>query len=339
MLGGAYKGLLFALYLKNVLGEKITIVTYKKDHINYCKAKNIDYIQFEYVSFNLFSFYKIFTFKKRLDNLIKKINLNEEDRFFLLPNAKACDSFYLAKELSKKGKGYFKNPDRELAKYKPPRFKPIFFRGAVIRFLLKLFMDLDLMYYEGNSGNPYIGIDEKFLKKHGIIEYAPEVSAEDLILKMAKKTKINSINEYDNLIIGPAALVDYITLESIEKVYNYLLELPPDFAIKKRPVSRDLKNPSEISYNKLFKNCEEIPRYIPIELLYNNVRKNIIAIFSTSLIPASQIDHLNAISLLELVDWYNDSSKKFFKDHLLKLSNSKILFPKNFEELKEIILN
>ena len=47
ILGGAYKTLLFALYLKNILGEEITIVTYSNIIIKYCKAEKINYIEFE----------------------------------------------------------------------------------------------------------------------------------------------------------------------------------------------------------------------------------------------------------------------------------------------------
>jgi len=338
ILGGAYKGLLFALYLKN-LGNKIVIVTYIEDIIKYCVAENIDYIKFEKIRPTVAAFYKVFALKKMLDNVIKEIDIGKENRFFLLSDSNAYDAFYLAKELSKKTKGYYKLTDGRLKIYKPPRFKPIFFRGAIIRFTLKLVLGLDLMYYRRDKKNPCFGVDDKFLKKYNIMEYAPDADVEELTLDAVKKYKSNH-GEYENFIIDDGLLTGYVNFDSMKKLYKDLFELPLKFAFKKHPNLMYKKTHSELylSFYKEFKNCKEIPAYVPAELLFNNIKKNVISIFSTALITASRLQHLKTISLLELVEWYDKSYKKEWKERLIATSNNKILFPNNFEELKEILL-
>ncbi len=338
IIGGSYTTLLFALYLKNVLGEKITIVTHKEDMIKFCKDQNIDYIQYEKMDINIFSAYKIFTLKKMLNKIIKEIDINEKDRYFIAGIGKGQNYFYLAKELSKNGGiGYYKPTGDNLKRYVHSRFKPIFIRGDIIRILFKLFMGLDLIYYDAH-GVPCFGVNENFLKKYNIVEYAPDVDIEELIFDVAKKSKINHI-ECDNLIIDPGLPTNITKFGSITKLYNLLFELPIDFAIKKHPRAAQQENKYDNPLYNLFKHCDEIPIHIPVELCCNNIRKNMIAVYSISLTTASKFKHLKAISLLELVEWHNESFKRDVKKMLIKKSNNKILFPKNFEELKEILLS
>jgi len=331
---------LFTLYLKNVLYEDITIVTYSKVIQKFCKNEHINHIDFEKIRPTITTFYKIFTLKKTLDDLIKKINAKTDDKVFITSNAKAYDSFYLAKELSKKGvKMYYKNTDledRKLKKFKNPWYKPIFIRGGFIRILLKIFLDLDLMYYDTHNV-PCFGVDDKFFKKNNIKEYEPDKSVEELISLALKKSK-TSFENHDNLIIGQGPLVNIVEFDSIIKLYEKIFELPIDFVFKKKPESDKANNPDYIAYYNLFKNCKEAPDYYPVELFINNIKNNIIAISSTALITASKHPHLKAISLLDLVEWCDNSYKQEWKENLIKASKNKILFPSSFEELKKILL-
>jgi len=345
----APKPLLFALYLKNVLGEEITLVTCDKDMISYCDIENIKYIQFElkdtqfeFGKYKIPSINKLSALKRTLDDVIKKIDIGKKDSFFLVGlKIKGYDSYYLAKKLSKKGVVYYRNPhDREINIYKPPRYKPIFFRGEILRIFLKIVFGLDLMYYEYNN-NPTLGVDDKFFKKYNIVEYLPSVSSIELDLDTIKKSK-SSYKEYDNVIIDDLAPLENITkFDSTKKLYEKLFNLPIDFAFKKHPIPTPIMPENQLSksYYKIFKHLEEIPRYIPAELLCNNIKRSVISIHSVTLITASQLPHLKAISLLELVDWYHESYKKEFKNYFIKNSENKIIFPNSFEELKEILLN
>jgi len=345
----APKPLLFALYLKNVLEEEVTLITCDKDTIKYCDIEKIEYIQFElkdtrfeFGKYKIASIYKLSALKKMMDEVIEKINPGKEDKFFLvgLP-MKAFDSFYLAKELSKKCVVYHRNPhDRQISIFKSSKYKSIFFRGEILRIMLKIVFGLDLMYYEYNN-NPTLGVDDKFLKKYNISIYLPGVSSRELDLNTMKKTK-SSYKEYDNVIIDDRTPLENVTkFDSTKKVYEELFSLPIDFAFKKHPTSTSVIPGGRLSksFYKIFKNCEEIPRYIPAELLCNNIKKSVISIHSVTLIAASQLPHLKSVSLLELVDWYNESYKKEFKNYLIEKSDNKIIFPNSVKELKEILLN
>jgi hypothetical protein len=339
LFAGGYKGFLFALYLRNVLGKEITIVTYDKTVIKNCIDENITYIEFEKIRPTITSFYKVFTLKKVLDEVIKKVDIGNDDTFFLLGIDRSYDNFYLVKELSKKSNGCYKLVNIKLSRYVHPRFKPIFFRGAFIRILFKLILDLDLIYYDTNR-NPRYGISEEFLEKYNIVEYEPDVPSEEIIFDAIKGSK-SSYKEFDNLIVCEGAIESAIKFDSTKKLYKNLFELPIKFSFKKHPTSMVQETQPDSMYHRFFKNCEEIPIQKPVELFFNNVRKNVISMYSASLITASKFKHLNAISLIELVDWY-DASLKFkreIRDYLIKESDNKIFFPKDFDELKEILLS
>lgn len=337
ILGGAYKALLFALYLKNVLGKKITIITYNKDIIQYCINENIDCISFERMRPRVLSIYKLFKLKKILNNILNEIDVSKENKFFLTSNASAYDSFYLAKKLSKKGIVYFKYVDKNFKNYEPPRYKPIFIRGGILRIALKLIFNLDTMYYETN-GVPRIGIDEKFLNKNNIREFKPSIKSDQMILDAIKKSKVN-YKEYDNLIVDDGlAVINSIRYTSVNKIYKDIFKLPIEFAFKKHPKPMLEENKAYQNFYKIFSNCKEIPRYMPVELFYNNIHKNVISIFSAALIGTSQFEHIKAISLIELVEWHNESYKKEWKEYFKKESNNKILFPNSLEELKKLLI-
>lgn len=332
---GAYRALFFALYLKN-LGKPITIITYNKDIIKYCNAADIDYVDYELLRPNLMTFFMVGALRSRLDNLIEKIDFGKEDCFYLLGNAVAYEGFYLAKELSKKGVVYFKQVDVQWKKYKL-NFNRVFLERSFIRLLYKLFLGLDLIFYETNRV-PRYGINDKFLKRYGIIKIAQDQDINDLILEVVRKSEIGR-EEYENLVISDGPGIEAVAkYESIKNVYKTILNLPLEFAFKKHPDPIKAKYPIEVLYEELFKNCEEIPDYIPVELFFNNIKKNVISIGSVALITASKLKNLNAVSLLELVEWYHQSYKNEIKDFLVTASKNKILFPRSFEELRDIML-
>lgn len=331
---GAYAALFFALHLKK-MGKKITIITHNKNIIKYCKAEKIDYIKYNQIIITGWSFYKVFALKQNSDKLIEKINFCKKDRFFLLGNRKQFDAFYLSKELSKKGVVYYYSMSI-LTKnriYKPPVCKPVFIRGEISRIVLKLFMDIDIVYYQVH-GVPVIGVDNKFLKKHDIREYEIDLSPEDILFNLVNKNKTN-YEEFENLLVDEGPIIKIVKRDSLIELYENLLKLPIKFAFKLHPTQ--LRRTSDAAFYDIFKSCNKIPEYIPIELFFNNVKKNVISGYSTSLVTASKFEHLKAISLLELVEWYDDSFKKDIKRGLIERSKNKILFPNTFNELKEII--
>lgn len=348
---GSYGDLFIALDLKNS-GKEITIVTYSEDIKKYCMAANIKSIYFQTVKpgfrltikpitlvwLGMKALRDVVTFKNRLDNLIRKINFGEEDSFYMLTRWIAYEEFYLAKELSKKGKGtvYFGGIGwREFKIYKT-KFNLRFFEHLIVRYLLKIFLGLDLISYDTNN-YPRFGIDDKFLKKHKIIKVAYDRDYAEFVLDVVKKTKTDQ-KKYDNLLVGEGSgITSIIKYDSIRNIYKYLVDLPLEFVLKKHPKVREHEYQIDILYQELFKDCEELPEYIPVELFLNNIKRNVITIASQALIAASQLKHLKAISLLELVEWYNQSYKSEVKNDLMKASKNRIIFVKDFAELKAVL--
>jgi hypothetical protein len=285
---------------------------------------------------NISTVLKLWKYRKKLDNTIKKINPQKGDSFYLFSNMrKAYDFFYLAKELSKKYEVYYYNPNIERSRHKFTWKKPIFFRAELIRIPLKIAMGIELVYITDNQGNPCLRLDNEYLSKHNIKKYPVDKTFEDLLFDVIKKSK-SSYKMVDNLIIDEGPLKSMLKTNTLKNLLENVLEIPADFAIKRHPYSSLI--PYNSDYYKVFEEYEKVPDYIPAELLLNNVRKNVISMLSFALHIAAQFDHINAISLLELVDWKDKKSKEFRKNYLIEKSNNKILFPKNIEELAEILL-
>jgi hypothetical protein len=269
-----------------------------------------------------------------MDNLIKKIDIKKEDIFYLLDNSFDINGFYLAKEWSKKGKVYFNILGRIFNTYTETKYLNLsFFARTSARYLFKIFLGLDLIFLEAYCA-PIFGINDKFLKKNKIKKISLNKNLNELRLEAIRKKHIK-LKDYDNLIAADGGLSGIVKEDSLIKVHKNLLKLPYNFAVKYHP--RVLKTQKLARYQKPLMNCNEFPDYIPVELLLNNIRKNVIAIISSSLVSATQLDHLKAISLLELVEWDNPTYKIEIKKRLIKESNNRIIFVKTFEELNKLL--
>jgi len=344
---GAHRPVLFANALKSI-GEKITIITHDREIVKFCEYKNINCINFEFddLYFRLLhkkgKFFKIIKeiklLKKTLDDLLKKMNCNNSDKYICAGNrTKAIDAFYLAKELSSICQVYYKDLSSKPNEFKRPRLKP-FFRGDITRFLIKRIMGLDLMFYELNS-KPLFGVGRDFSEKYNFKEYNPSLSVENLLLQSLENRKILN-KKYKNLIIlGDLAskgeyTTDHLKANTTKNLFRKILELPVDFSFKKHPDA-----PPSLPFYSYFESYEEIPTFIPVEEVFPEVEKSIIAVYSISLLTASKLKHLKAISLLEMVEWESDLWKNEMKSWLKSESHNKILFPKNFWELQNLLID
>lgn len=329
----SYGSVFFALHLKNS-GKEITIITHNISVKKYCGIADINCIYFDYVGVPITKFYKIFILKSRIDNLIRRIDIKKEDDFYLLDNSFDISAFYLARECSKKGNVYFNVIGKKFNAYTENRYLCMsFFARTYLRYLFKMFLDLDLIFLDVHH-KPAFGINDKFLKKNKIKKFSLNKNLNELQLEAMIKNHIK-LKEYDNLIATDGNFSGIANEVSLIKVYKNLLIHPQKFAVKYHP--RVLKTQKLAKYEKVFMNCDEFPDYIPVELLLNNIRKNVISIMSTSLSAASQLEHLKAISLLELVEWNNPSYKSEVKNWLTKQSHDRIIFVKSFEELNNLL--
>jgi len=81
---------------------------------------------------------------------------------------------------------------------------------------------------------------------------------------------------------------------------------------------------------------EELPIYIPAEFLYNEKIQIYLGIFSSSI---ANVRGGQAISLLGLISFNDESIRERFKERLIETSRTEILFPSSLEELEGIIAN
>lgn len=215
------------------------------------------------------------TLKNRLDGLIKTMHFSEEDNFHLLTSWIAYDNFYLAKELSKNGKGsvYFSGinwQERKACKWK---FNYAFFGQVFLGQLLKLFLGLDLFVCE-SVNNLKFAIDEKFMRKNNIIKNCPEKPFVEFMVDVITNNQI-SRKQYENMLIGEGSgITNRIDYNSLNDVYKCIADLPLEIVMKKHPVAgKNIPKVNKI-YEELFGDCEEFPSYIPAELVLRNIKRN-----------------------------------------------------------------
>jgi len=142
--------------------------------------------------------------------------------------------------------------------------------------------------------------------------------------------------QYDHLIIyeGDGEVDSSYSISSLEDLYKYLFSRINNFGIKRSgKIFQGLNNQLNIDIEKKY-NC--LPAYIPSELLLKNINKSVISISSATLINASGYKNLKLVSLLELVSWHDQNRKIGQKNFLIK-NGKNILFPKNYDELIQLL--
>ena len=260
---------------------------------------------------------KILKFRLIMDNIISNLDLNKE--IYLLDNIHCIEGFYLMKKWTK-GKAYYKNLSINFNIYKKQKT----IKDLVKKKICKLFFGLNLIFRDQN-GTAVLGINNFFLKNNNIINFDIE-NYNKIKLDVLKNIELKTL-AYNSILILQGELKGIVKSISLSRIFNEISSLS-SLVIKEHP---NHKNTS------LIYDLPKIPHYYPIELCYNNISSNIISIYSTSLILASQFENRKVISLLELVEWYNEEYKKFIKGMLIDKSNNKILFPKSITDLRKIL--
>jgi len=336
------------LYLKEKKKQEVRVITYNLAVREFCKFIGIKCFFFKLPPYptglkNFFKdFYKLWNLKNDLDRALKLIDIKKRDSFFFFGACMTYSGFYLAKEWAKRGKSFFKETGKAYPRLNNDGY---YSNGYVLRcklhkFPLNLVFGLNLGLYDCMGLKIVFGIDKKFLEKNNIENLKLGKTLNELKAE-AVNYKSFSIDKCENLFMPE----DAYTLSLMRKnflplsLYEKLRSLPGNIAIKPHPIEIGLK--SELKELKkikqIFSNFEILPHYIPVEILLNKVKRNVIAIASGGLIPASKIKHLKAISLLELVQWKNKEWKRQMKEYLARESGGRIIFVNSFEELKGIM--
>ncbi|MBN2282911.1 MAG: hypothetical protein JXO48_03380 [Deltaproteobacteria bacterium] len=170
-----------------------------------------------------------------------------------------------------------------------------------------------------------IGIDREFLERHNIETVDNKDTYYEQIAEAIKDRQIE-LKKCQNLFLYQ----DFSNVtwqRSINAIYDLLNK--KDFVVK--------SHPSKKIAEAALRNMCQYPKHLPSELIFGNIDKNVVAIYSSSLISASKFSHLKAISLIELVEWRNNDYKMFLKKDLVTNSNGKIFFPESFDELSALL--
>ena len=337
-------------------GEEVTVVTSSRDVREYCLATKTKFLYFEtlipkYIPANnpiavisaaVMFLRDLTVLKRRLDRVVNEIDLGAGDTFHLLTRLIQYDNFYLAKKFSKKGRVCFSAIEGKDDKPYVAKFRRVDFKRLLLRKVLKIVLGLDLIFIEMESGVTgqtapyYLGIDGEFLKRHGIVNQSRDLM--ELMSLVAVKTSTSDHEKYDHLIIGEGGgVTDRIEYDSLKTVYQYLAALPLEIAVKKHPQHDDTPTKINELYDEVFGDRTKLPIHIPVELAFSHISKSVIAVSSTHLAIATELDHLRVVSLLELLDWKSEENKIEVKQNLVKMSNSKIIFPETLEDLGELM--
>ena len=332
----SYEALFFALYLKVKKNKEIRIITYNESVRKFCGLIETKCFFFELPRFR--HFYKLWFLKKGLDRLLRQINIKKEDNFFLFGSYIAYSGFYIAKVWARKGEVFFKELELKFPKLsKDSPYKKLYILGAKIyyRVLIRLSLGINFSLYNAENIKIVPGIDEKFLKENKIEYLKLEKTMNQLAAELAEY-KLFDIGRWENLFMPDYQLITFAKGDSLLTLYKRLQKLPCEIVIKPHPIVKNSEARLK-QIQQVFSNFKILPYYIPAELLFGSVKKNVLAISSSGLIAASKIKRLKAISLFELVEWQNKKDRQYLKDYLIEQSNNEIIFVKNFEELKKIM--
>jgi len=321
----SYRSLFFAIYLHDK-GEKVVVVTLNNNVKRFCKKVGIDYIFLpKPINKSLNFLNLLFRFRRRVNDILNKINIQKSDRFYLLDNCFTLEGFYFVKKFSEKGEVLFSCLYDHVLPFKGG-FSINWFMRVILKFIVKYVLDIKLIFRDVNS-KPVLGINKDFLDTYGIHEV--DIDYGKIKAKVVKKSSLK-LEMHDNLFIDQGLLsLNILNKESVLNLYKNLFSMKIDLAIKEHP---NFKTESNLYIEKVF-----YQDYVPVELIFGNIKKNIISIYSSSLISASEFKNIKAISLLELVEWKNKIYKQKTKQKLVKVAKNKIIFVKSFDELKRIL--
>lgn len=294
------------------------------------------------LSYNLIKQIKFLYHNKRIiNNLFNIINIDKHDSFFFpskLYNLKyAGPVAYFMRKISKVASVYVSNV--MYAHYQKVdsyvKSDNIFSKFKYLSVLYSLVFGVDLDIYEIKNVKYYMGIDEKYIENNKISKYNLGIDSKDLRDSVIQKQKKIFDEEYDNMILddGFGLSEKCWDLGSIKLLYDKIFCETPKFAIKKHPgiINIGYSRP-DIVQETLKNDYKYFPSYIPAEFLFKNVKKNIIGFISAVLVTAAKQNHLQSISLLELVHWKSEKVKKVYKDFLVN-QEKRILFPKTIDEV------
>ncbi|MES2284301.1 MAG: hypothetical protein V4547_01350 [Bacteroidota bacterium] len=321
----SFAPIFFAEY-KRSTGEDVVIITINKNVKKYCDLTGIYCTYMERVGLNILTFYKLFIFKNNIKKIIADFKINAKDRFYILDNCVILEGFYFTKLLRNNNATYYYETNEYQELYKNKISLRCFYANANNLFY-KLFLGLDLVLIEPNR-TPDIGIDKnKFFKKNNIAISPEKKFFNEIRFDIIKEKTIN-LAKYETMFIDQGTGNNFLKRNRLDDILNVFSKSNHRIVIKEHP---------RFQNTNLFVEYDKFPVFIPAELLFGNISKNVISLCSNTLISASKIDRLSSISILELFEWKDESYKKELKEYLKKESDNRIIFVQTIEELIQFL--
>jgi hypothetical protein len=328
---GSYKPLLIALYYKHVRKKDVVIVTYSKAIQKFCAITGEDLFPFDTKIRGTLNPLTIYRYKKELDEVISQLLTKYDPTNSVVVftgYSKGHEMFYITKQLSKHMAVAHKHVEKTTRQEKRRNI-----RGSILKAELEHILKLKPMaHYVSNSGDVCIGVKTPdFDEMVSTEELDPDIEPEEMIYKAMKKIRLYD-KKFDVIIASQGDISNHIDMKMLYQLYNDVFDMKLNCAYKEHPYSEE-HAPVKVD---LPADCVDIPHFYPLELCLSQTRV-VIAPFSTTLISASKLRGVKAVSLLNIVKWHRDSGKKKWKKYLKEGSNGKILFPKNIIQLKKIL--
>ncbi|MFC2010263.1 hypothetical protein ACFLVU_01795 [Chloroflexota bacterium] len=241
--------------------------------------------------------------------------------------------YYLLKRLSKRNRLVYVVPKSPISMSK---YTPVNIVDLAKLIVFKVIYGFDAALGKISLVRGFLWINDRFMSKsvHRIVDgYERDRIIEDFDYHRFQifKTGGYSIVYFDDNAIEAGYLKDIDTYKKeLADIFNLLNKYIPKDKIAYK------YHPGYSGDTLLFGDYRMLPSYIPAELLYSDHIKIYLSIFSTSI---TQIKRGLAISVADLVSFKNDETKEKKKEELIKVSKSKIIFPKSLDELEQILIN
>ena len=285
-------------------------------------------MKINYIKHNQFTISSIIRNRKKvnteLESLIQKIGENEL-HFSHTQFALFC--FCLVKKLNDNGgRTVFHNFEFV---YDPINTNSYFNRkllkNIAKEIIIKWKYDLPLELRKSSEKSYVLSFSLKYINSYSFKIIDDKATFHLMVFKMLKTLK------FDFPLIENLFIAQWFTNSS------FFVE---DKIIKILPLINDervsIKYHPKLGRVESLPQCKKLPDFLPVEIFFQKVTKNVISFHSASLITASNFDNLNVISLLDLVKT-NDTFLKKVKDDMIQKSQNKILFPQSISEFEQLL--
>ena len=343
----AYGALYFALHMLNK-GDSVTVITANESIKRYCgfaEIRCVSLSHYEIANFPslLSGFHQLVARRRYLDRCLKSLDVRKEDRFYAVGAHAGYSGYYLAKQWAKRGRAYVTTEFDSVESWPidvhiSPHLERYVRRLKRAQMIVRLVLGLRLKIFDVKAAKLTLGIDDEFLRDHGITRI-PLGFPEGLRMEAIEKSVIE-IGRFDNLMAaGYPAILGVATANSLAELYRRISAFSSEVVVKPHPVVTGYEKRQD-DVADFFKGFRLLPPFIPVELLFNNVNRNVLSVQSTALISAARMQHLNAISLMNLVEYkehrmpWADVHRKMLREQ----SGDRIIFVRDFEELERLLL-